>query len=87
MGDPAAGAGNWRSADAWPLQKEGALMGWFFPVLFAVIVLGGLLASKRLSRTAIEITVVAILIGLAGYAWQGSPTLAGSPVTRSTPAS
>jgi cytochrome c-type biogenesis protein CcmH len=59
-------------------------MGWLFPILFAVLVLAGLKLSGRLSRTALELAVVAALVGLAGYAWQGSPSLAGSPVTHAT---
>jgi cytochrome c-type biogenesis protein CcmH len=60
-------------------------MGWFFLLLFAGLTGAGLWFSKRLSRTAFELAIVAILVGLAGYAWQGSPSLAGSPVTHALP--
>jgi cytochrome c-type biogenesis protein CcmH len=54
-------------------------MGWLFPLIFATSLLAGLKFSGRVSRTALELACVAMLLGLAGYAWQGSPTLAGSP--------
>lgn len=56
-------------------------MGWLFAVLLAGFTFAGLWASKRLNRVAFELCAAAILIALAGYAWQGSPDLAGSPVT------
>jgi cytochrome c-type biogenesis protein CcmH len=59
-------------------------MGWIFPILFATITLGGLKLSGRLNRTAFELAVVAGLISLAGYAWQGAPSLGGSPILSST---
>jgi cytochrome c-type biogenesis protein CcmH len=55
-------------------------MGWLFPLLFGGATLVALKLSGRLNRTALELAVVAVLIGLAGYAWQGSPTVGGSPV-------
>ena len=58
-------------------------MGWLFPIIFGAIILAGLKFSGRLSRTALELAVAAVLVGLAGYAWQGSPSLAGSPVAHS----
>jgi cytochrome c-type biogenesis protein CcmH len=54
-------------------------MGWLFTIIFATSLLAGLKFSGRLSRTALELACVAMLLGLAGYAWQGSPTLPGSP--------
>jgi uncharacterized membrane protein YfbV (UPF0208 family) len=57
-------------------------MGWLFPILFAVAILAGLKLSGRLSRTALELALVAMLVGLAGYAWQGSPTMSESPAAQ-----
>ncbi|HEY6869804.1 MAG TPA: hypothetical protein VI199_08610 [Novosphingobium sp.] len=55
-------------------------MGWVFAVVLAALVLLGLQASGRCSRLALEIAAAALLAGLAGYGWQGSPDLAGRPV-------
>ncbi|MEQ1547059.1 MAG: hypothetical protein ABL918_00255 [Chakrabartia sp.] len=55
-------------------------MGWIFPIMFTAMTLGGLKLSGRLNRTAFELAIVAGLIGLAGYAWQGAPSLGGSPI-------
>jgi len=39
----------------------------------------GLIFIGRIPRAAWEITAAAALIGLAGYAWQGRPSLGGAP--------
>ena len=57
-------------------------MGWVFTFLFAALALGGLHLSGRCPRLALEIAAAALLAGLAGYAWQGSPDMAGAPVYR-----
>lgn len=57
-------------------------MGWIFAFGFAVLAFLGLWLSKRCSRQALEIAGAAILLGLAGYAWQGSPDMPGHPVIR-----
>jgi cytochrome c-type biogenesis protein CcmH len=62
-------------------------MGWLFVIVFAALTFAALMRSRLLNRTALEITVVAILIGLAGYAWQGSPNLPGVSATNNTTAS
>jgi cytochrome c-type biogenesis protein CcmH len=56
-------------------------MGWIFPIILAVLTLAGLKLSGRLDRTAFELAIVAALFGIAGYAWQGTPSLAGSPIS------
>ncbi len=61
-------------------------MGWLFILAFAALTFAGLLRSRLLNRTALEITAVALLIGLAGYAWQGSPNLPGVTTANSAPA-
>lgn len=60
-------------------------MGWFFIFVFAALTFAGLWRSRLLNRTGLEIAVVAILVGLAGYAWQGSPNLSGVSATTISP--
>jgi tetratricopeptide (TPR) repeat protein len=48
-------------------------------VFLALIVAAGLVIFARPARGALYLIGVAMLAGLAGYAWQGSPGLAGSP--------
>lgn len=59
-------------------------MGWLFLIVLAALTFGALWKSGRLDRTALELAAVAILIGVAGYTWQGTPDLAGSPATQKT---
>lgn len=54
-------------------------MGYVFVILLAVATLGGLYLGGRVPRLALELAACAMLIGIAGYAWQGSPSLAGAP--------
>lgn len=56
-------------------------MGWLFAFVLAAATFMALWRSGRCSRLALEIAGAAILIGLAGYAWQGSPDMAGNPVS------
>lgn len=55
-------------------------MGWLFALLFAALSVVALWRSGRCSRLALEMAGAVILVGLAGYAWQGSPDMAGHPV-------
>jgi len=48
-------------------------------VLLALAVAAGLILVARPPRGALYLIGVAMLVGLAGYAWQGSPGLMGSP--------
>ena len=54
-------------------------MGWIFPILVSAAILLALYRSPSVNRRAFELCVVAVLVGLAGYAWQASPDL---PETR-----
>ncbi|MBB6124352.1 cytochrome c-type biogenesis protein CcmH/NrfG [Sphingobium subterraneum] len=54
-------------------------MGWISAIGLAVLAAGAIIAIGRLPRTSWELVGAALLIGIAGYAWQGSPSLAGSP--------
>ena len=60
-------------------------MGWIFSIGFAGLSLLALYLSGRCSRMALEIGVAALLIGIAGYGWQGTPDMAGHPVVHVAP--
>lgn len=55
-------------------------MGWI--ILFAMVaaVFGILIWLGKLPRTAYELSGAALLLGVAGYAWQGQPGMAGVSV-------
>ncbi|MGC4250867.1 MAG: cytochrome C biosynthesis protein [Sphingobium sp.] len=55
------------------------MMGWVIAASLALLVLVVLFYAVSIPRTAREITAAALLVGLAGYAWQGNPGLAGAP--------
>lgn len=57
------------------------MSGVWISALLALVVVAGLILAARPARGALYLIGVAMLIGLAGYAWQGSPGLAGSPTT------
>ncbi|WP_380877257.1 hypothetical protein ACFB49_12070 [Sphingomonas sp. DBB INV C78] len=54
-------------------------MGWAIIAVMALLAVGALWKFGRMPRGTLELLGAAIFLGLAGYAWQGSPTLAGSP--------
>ena len=60
-------------------------MGWLFALIFAGLAFLGLYLSKRCNRMALEIGGAIILVALAGYGWQGSPGMAGNPISRPAP--
>lgn len=55
-------------------------MGWVIAILLAVLTWIGLWRSGRCSIAALQIATAALLLALAGYAWQGNPGMAGRPV-------
>ena len=55
-------------------------MGWLFILLLGAAVLIALWKLAGFGRTALQLAAAAILIAMAGYAWQGNPELAGKPV-------
>ncbi|MEJ7934909.1 tetratricopeptide repeat protein [Sphingobium sp. AN558] len=55
------------------------MTGWVIAMGLTVLLLGAMLAVGRLPRAAWEVTASALLLGLAGYAWQGHSALPGSP--------
>ena len=55
-------------------------MGWFIAFMIALLAFGGLVISGKCSRLALEIAAAMLLLGLAGYGWQGSPDMAENPI-------
>jgi cytochrome c-type biogenesis protein CcmH/NrfG len=55
------------------------MMGWLIAVLLALLALGGVWRFARLDRNGVQLLAAALLLAMAGYAWQGSPGLTGSP--------
>lgn len=60
------------------------MTGWIIAGGLAIVLMTGLVALGRIPRTAREITAAALLLGLAGYAWQGNPALGGAPKVAGT---
>lgn len=54
-------------------------MGWVVAIGLAVLVALAVIGLGRLPRASWELVGAALLLGLAGYAWQGSSALSGSP--------
>lgn len=55
------------------------MTGWIIAFAGAALAFAALLFVGRTPRSAREITAAALLLGLAGYAWQGHPGLDGAP--------
>jgi tetratricopeptide (TPR) repeat protein len=53
--------------------------GWLISLLLALLTAAGLVVLARPGRGALQLIGAAMLVGLAGYAWQGRPALAGHP--------
>ena len=56
------------------------MMGWIILFLLVLICLAALIWLGKLSRNTYELTAAALLLGVAGYAWQGNPGMAGVSV-------
>jgi len=54
-------------------------MGWVLILGFALLAGAGLTWFVRRDKGAMQFLGAALLLALAGYAWQGHPTMAGSP--------
>ncbi len=54
-------------------------MGWIILLVMALVTGGLLWRFASLPKGALELVAAALLLGIAGYAWQGSPGLAGKP--------
>ena len=59
-----------------------AMIAWAFMLGFSLAAIGLLLRFGKLPRFGVELALAAILIGVAGYVWQGEPSQAGVPVER-----
>ncbi|HAF40522.1 MAG TPA: cytochrome C biosynthesis protein [Sphingobium sp.] len=55
------------------------MTGWFIAFGLAALAFVALLLIGRIPRSVREISAAALLLGLAGYAWQGHPGQAGAP--------
>jgi cytochrome c-type biogenesis protein CcmH/NrfG len=54
-------------------------MGWLVLVVLALAAFAAIWRFGRLDRAGVQLLAAALLLALAGYAWQGRPGLAGSP--------
>ena len=57
-------------------------MIWLWIALLALVTAGGMMWLGRLPTAARPLAGAALMLGLAGYALQGSPALPGKPVAR-----
>lgn len=55
------------------------MIGWLLAILLSVTTLAALFWPGRAPRTTWELLGAAVLCGIAGYAWQGSPGFSGAP--------
>jgi cytochrome c-type biogenesis protein CcmH len=60
-------------------------MGWLILIALALAAFAAVWRFARLDRAGVQLLAAALLLALAGYAWQGSPGLAGS--SKAPPAS
>ena len=55
------------------------MSGWLILGVLAVLTFGGLMLVARPARGAVELLAAVMLLAVAGYAWQGNPSLVGKP--------
>lgn len=55
-------------------------MGWTLLAVTCGFTMLGLWRFGRMSRSALELIAAALMLAIAGYAWQGSPDMTGNPV-------
>lgn len=65
------------------------MTGWAAMLILAAAALAGLWRAARLDRAGLQLSAAALLLAMAGYAWQGRPGLggarAGPPIERELP--
>ncbi|GLR48606.1 tetratricopeptide repeat protein [Sphingomonas astaxanthinifaciens] len=54
-------------------------MAFLWLLILLILTAGGLFLAGRLRGAALQVMLAVLFVGAAGYAWQGSPTLAGAP--------
>ena len=54
-------------------------MGWIILLVLALAAFAAIWRFGRLDGAGVQLLAAALLLALAGYAWQGRPSLAGSP--------
>ena len=62
------------------------MMGWLFVIVLAAASGVAVWRLGRLDRAGLQFVAAGLCLAIAGYAWQGSPGLAGSPVRGAPPA-
>lgn len=55
-------------------------MSWVILLVFAGAAFAALWRFGKLPRQALELSGAALFLGIAGYAWQGSPGVPGNPI-------
>jgi cytochrome c-type biogenesis protein CcmH/NrfG len=55
-------------------------MGWLMLIALGALLIAGMWKFGRFDRAALQFLAAGILLAMAGYAWQGSPGLAGKPL-------
>lgn len=56
-------------------------MSWIIVIVISLIVLLAFRFKASFPRSVFEIAIVAVLVALAGYSWQGSPDLPEHPAS------
>lgn len=54
-------------------------MGWAIMLALTLLAVAGLFLFVRVDKGALQFTAAALLLALAGYAWQGHPNMPGAP--------
>lgn len=60
-------------------------MGWIILLLLALAAFAGLWRFARLDTGPLQFLLAALLVAFAGYAWQGRPSLEGTPRAAAAP--